>query len=86
MLHHSILLCKIFGLPKKLYFLPLALRATCNNDAECVDDAYCVQRNSTMGKRCYCRDGFYEEGPMICGGKFFTSLCNNNFCYRVISS
>lgn len=52
----------------------LALHATCSNDAECIEDAYCVQRNSTMGRRCYCRDGFYEESPLICNGKFHFSL------------
>ncbi|EZA52763.1 hypothetical protein DMN91_001614 [Ooceraea biroi] len=45
-----------------------ALRATCNSDSECIEDAYCIQRNSTLGKRCYCREGFYEEGPMSCDG------------------
>ncbi|XP_071556309.1 uncharacterized protein Sosie [Temnothorax nylanderi] len=44
-----------------------ALHATCNSDVECIEDAHCVQRNGT-GRRCYCREGFYEESPLFCNG------------------
>jgi len=55
-------------------FFFLALHASCNSDVECIEDAQCVQRNSTMGKRCYCQEGFYEETPMFCNGKLYFSL------------
>ncbi|KAL0129938.1 hypothetical protein PUN28_001894 [Cardiocondyla obscurior] len=45
-----------------------ALHASCNSDGECIDDAQCVVRNNTMGRRCYCREGFYEESPLYCNG------------------
>ncbi|XP_032683730.1 uncharacterized protein LOC116850044 [Odontomachus brunneus] len=45
-----------------------ALHVSCNDDTECIDDAHCVQHNTTLGKRCYCQDGFYEESKMFCNG------------------
>ncbi|XP_014485766.1 PREDICTED: uncharacterized protein LOC106750151 [Dinoponera quadriceps] len=45
-----------------------AIHMPCNDDSECVEDAHCIQRNATMGKRCYCQEGFYEESPMFCNG------------------
>ncbi|XP_053983856.1 uncharacterized protein LOC128893129 [Hylaeus anthracinus] len=46
-----------------------ALRTLCNDDSECVDGASCtLLANSTSGKRCYCRDGYYEESPLLCNG------------------
>ncbi|XP_011645633.1 uncharacterized protein LOC105432492 [Pogonomyrmex barbatus] len=45
-----------------------AIHVPCNADIECIEFAHCVQRNSTMGKRCYCREGFYEESPLFCNG------------------
>ncbi|XP_029671641.1 uncharacterized protein LOC115240556 [Formica exsecta] len=51
------------------------LHAACNNDEECVEDAHCVVHNTTLGKRCYCQDGFYQETPLFCNGcsSIFTS-------------
>lgn len=65
---------QIFKLFKKLYFYFLALRSACSSDSECVEDAQCVQHNGTAGKRCYCREGFYEETPLFCNGKFFSFI------------
>ncbi|XP_043516596.1 uncharacterized protein LOC122532143 isoform X2 [Frieseomelitta varia] len=46
-----------------------ALHAPCNEDTECVDGAHCVQRNNTLpGKRCYCKEGYYEEKLLLCSG------------------
>ncbi|XP_012062495.1 PREDICTED: uncharacterized protein LOC105625783 [Atta cephalotes] len=47
-----------------------ALHASCNSDSECIEYAHCVMHNSTMGKRCYCEEGFYEDPPSlyICNG------------------
>ncbi|XP_012524585.1 uncharacterized protein LOC105830016 [Monomorium pharaonis] len=45
-----------------------ALHAFCNSDAECIEDAQCVQHNGTTGRRCYCREGFFEESPLFCNG------------------
>lgn len=70
-----------------------ALHALCSSDSECSEGAHCVQQNSTTapGKRCYCRDGYYEETPVHCSGStsIFTfhtmillitlSIVNRNF-------
>lgn len=45
-----------------------ALHSSCNSDMECVEDAHCVQHNGTSGRRCYCREGFYEETLLFCNG------------------
>ncbi|KAL6446268.1 hypothetical protein ACFW04_001110 [Cataglyphis niger] len=45
-----------------------ALHAPCNNDGECIEDAHCVARNASLGKRCYCQDGFLEQTPLLCSG------------------
>lgn len=45
-----------------------ALHSSCTSDMECVEDAQCVQRNGTAGRRCYCQEGFYEETPLFCNG------------------
>ncbi|XP_012221560.2 uncharacterized protein sosie [Linepithema humile] len=45
-----------------------ALGSPCSDDTDCVLDAYCVQRNNTIGRRCYCREGFVQEAPLICSG------------------
>lgn len=45
-----------------------ALHAYCSSDDDCVIDAQCVQRNGTAGKRCYCREGFFEDSPFYCDG------------------
>lgn len=46
-----------------------ALHVSCNDDSECIEDGQCVQRNATLGKRCYCQEGFFEESPLFCNGK-----------------
>ncbi|KYN50157.1 hypothetical protein ALC62_00185, partial [Cyphomyrmex costatus] len=46
-----------------------ALHTSCNSDAECIDDAQCVVRDSALGRRCYCEEGFYEKSFMFCNGK-----------------
>lgn len=62
---------------KNTFYL-LALHSSCTSDMECVEDAQCVQRNGTAGRRCYCQEGFYEETPLFCNGKFFFfSQCKN---------
>lgn len=47
-----------------------ALHSLCNDDSECMDGAHCIQRNTTTmsGKRCYCREGYYEESHLLCSG------------------
>lgn len=50
-----------------------ALHAPCNEDSECVDGAHCVQRNNTSEKRCYCKEGYYEEKFLLCSGG--SSVC-----------
>ncbi|KYQ48254.1 hypothetical protein ALC60_12582 [Trachymyrmex zeteki] len=45
-----------------------ALHRPCNSDSECIEDAHCVMHNSSMGKRCYCQKGFYQENPLFCNG------------------
>ncbi|XP_043794335.1 uncharacterized protein LOC122715865 [Apis laboriosa] len=45
-----------------------ALHFSCNNDSECINGAHCVQLNVTLGKRCYCQEGYYEENPLVCSG------------------
>lgn len=45
------------------------VRVPCNEDAECIEGARCIQRNSTTsGKRCYCQEPYYEESPFLCSG------------------
>lgn len=58
-----------------------ALHAACNDDGECIEDAHCIARNSSIGKRCYCRDGFYQETPLFCNGcsSIFTSIYATTF-------
>ncbi|XP_020293706.1 uncharacterized protein LOC109859655 [Pseudomyrmex gracilis] len=46
-----------------------AIHALCTNNDECILNAHCVQSNSTnKGKRCYCKEGYFEETPMFCSG------------------
>ncbi|XP_003393278.1 uncharacterized protein LOC126919897 [Bombus affinis] len=70
-----------------------ALHTSCNDDSECIEGAHCVQRNNSMsGKRCYCQEGYNEEGVLFCNGSssvliFHTtlllltlSIMKRNFC------
>lgn len=45
-----------------------ALHATCNSDIECLENAQCVRQNGTSGRRCYCREGYFEDFPFYCNG------------------
>ncbi|XP_011143728.1 uncharacterized protein LOC105185723 [Harpegnathos saltator] len=45
-----------------------ALHVSCNDNSECIEDAQCTVRNATLGKRCYCEEGFFEESPLFCNG------------------
>ncbi|XP_076221403.1 oogenesis-related protein sosie isoform X2 [Nomia melanderi] len=52
-----------------------ALHAPCNEDSECIDGAHCIQRNNTTsGKRCYCQDGYDEDGLLACNGIISTCM------------
>lgn len=52
-----------------MYISIVALHTSCNDDSECIEGAHCVQRNNTMsGKRCYCQEGYNEEGVLFCNG------------------
>ncbi|XP_035722613.1 low-density lipoprotein receptor 1-like isoform X3 [Vespa mandarinia] len=46
-----------------------AIRASCNDDNECIEGAHCTVKgnNTTSGKRCYCREG-YVENNLMCNG------------------
>ncbi|KAG7190514.1 hypothetical protein KM043_006615 [Ampulex compressa] len=63
-----------------------ALRAPCNEDTECIENAHCVQRNSTSsGKRCYCLDDYYEESPLICSGSSsIVATCTTIFLFASV--
>ncbi|PBC31854.1 hypothetical protein APICC_05704 [Apis cerana cerana] len=60
-----------------------ALHFSCNNDSECTSGAHCVQLNVTLGKRCYCQEGYYEESPLFCSGG--TSVFAFHTLYLLIS-
>lgn len=46
-----------------------AVGAPCNADSDCTEGAQCVYGNNTLpGKRCYCKEGYFEDNKM-CNGK-----------------
>lgn len=55
----------------KIYISVVALHFSCNSDSECTSGAHCVQQNVTLGKRCYCQEGYYEESLLHCSGMSF---------------